>query len=707
MPSPSPAPEPQDRGPQSTTVYGAEPYRPQLAPEDERREIDKAVGRSQRLSDLREAMPAARNRRPYVASQPGEEAGDAGAEAAGGVARAPAAQPAAGNELTPAQRLTVIDQAALMLEALYAHLPLKRALHAIDPIQRLRLLRLRHEALDERAFQSEMIEIFTGLRDLHTNYLLPSDYQAKAAYLPFRIEEFYEAGERKYMVSVVSPRNTDVTLEVGNEVTHWNGVPIDLAVTRNANREAGSNLEARRAQGLEALTMRWLGMSLPPDEDWVILTHTKGGVTKESRFEWEVIDVRTADLERGMGMDVPVAGAPRPTSHVGLDLKTELLRRVRKCLFDAKALVAEAHAVQAAEAAATPAEAAAPAAAGLSTMPDVYPRFGAVTTPSGTFGYVRLATFAPRGANISGAVKEFVRILKTLPQNGLILDVRGNGGGFVNFGERILQTLSPQAITPEPFHFVTTPFTLRVAEAQGDLQPWMKPLKTALATGAGFSQGFPLTSPNACNDIGQVYQGPVVLVTDAFCYSTTDIFAAGFQDHQIGFILGCHGNTGAGGANVWEYASNLQGLALQPNPFGALPRGIRMRVAIRRSTRIGAQAGVPLEDLGVEPNERYFISRNDLLDHNADLIARAAAILKDLPLQGLTIATATAPPTPQVTVTASNLDRVDILVNGRPVDSVDVTAPSMTVTLPTPVLAGARLSAQGYRQNVLVASARA
>ena len=44
-----------------------------------------------------------------------------------------------------------------------------------------------------------------------------------------------------------------------------------------------------------------------------------------------------------------------------------------------------------------------------------------------------------------------------------------------------------------------------------------------------------------------------MLVTDAFCYSTTDIFAAGFQDHEIGTILGCHDNTGAGGANVWDH----------------------------------------------------------------------------------------------------------------------------------------------------------
>ena len=40
------------------------------------------------------------------------------------------------------------------------------------------------------------------------------------------------------------------------------------------------------------------------------------------------------------------------------------------------------------------------------------------------------------------------------------------------------------------------------------------------------SLGFPLTAPDAANDIGQRYHGPVVLVTDARCYSATDIFAA-------------------------------------------------------------------------------------------------------------------------------------------------------------------------------------
>src|SRR5262249_5688302 len=151
-------------------------------------------------------------------------------------------------------------------------------LHANDPIQALRLLRIRQAGLDEPAFHAAMMDVFLGLRDLHTNYILPAGYAKMFAFLPFRVEEFYEPGgvdpvppaapvkrRRKYVVSWVSPVNTVASLKEGVEVTHWNGSPIDLAVARNGNREAGSNPDARRAQGVESLTLRWLGMSLPPD----------------------------------------------------------------------------------------------------------------------------------------------------------------------------------------------------------------------------------------------------------------------------------------------------------------------------------------------------------------------------------------------------------------------------------------------------------
>jgi C-terminal processing protease CtpA/Prc len=618
--------------------------------------------------------------------------------------------------LGPQDRDVVIDQAIVMLEQIYAHLPLKRALHANDPIQSLRLLRLRQAALDERAFQSALMEIFLGLRDLHTNYILPTVYAEKFAYLPFRIEEFYEPGgvasaevpqSLKYVVSWVSRVNTIGTLKEGMIVTHWNGSPIDLAVARNGVREAGSNADARRAQGIEALTLRWLGMSLPPDEDWVNLTYTDGTKIYESRFDWEVIDAsdRPALLA---GLGDAAGSAPTPEAPpIGLDLKRLLLDRARKLIFNPRAVEVErearAHLERAAVAAPPPPQ------ANTSLFPDVFPRFEEVKTPSGNYGYIRLKSFAPTPADISGVVAEFGRILSTLPQTGLILDVRGNGGGYVNIGERILQMLTPRRITPEPFHFLATPLALQVvSEPRNGAQKWEETIRQGLESGASFSQGFPLTDEDECNITGQVYQGPVVLVTDALCYSTTDIFAAGFQDHEIGTILGCHSSTGAGGANVWDYYE-LQTKTMKPkNPFGGLPGGATMRVAARRCTRVGSRSGIPVEDYGVVTDVRYFMTKKDVVDENDDLIAAAAKILEPLPKYTLRLTSDSSDPLKTFMIDCSSVDRIDLFVNDRPALSREVSGnqTGLSVPLPFAATAGSILYAKGYREGKLVVNTR-
>jgi C-terminal processing protease CtpA/Prc len=112
--------------------------------------------------------------------------------------------------------------------------------------------------------------------------------------------------------------------------------------------------------------------------------------------------------------------------------------------------------------------------------------------------------------------------------------------------------------------------------------------------------------------VPQSYFGPVVLVTDARCYSAADIFAAGFQDNRIGLVLGVDGTTGAGGGNIWNMANLLDSL---PNaeeiPFQPLPGGADLSLVIRRVLRIGPNAGAPLEDYGVLADERHDMTRND------------------------------------------------------------------------------------------------
>ncbi len=210
-----------------------------------------------------------------------------------------------------------------------------------------------------------------------------------------------------------------------------------------------------------------------------------------------------------------------------------------------------------------------------SKIPGVF-TFRAVKTPSGTFAYVRIHTFlVPKPDNDKTFVDEFVRILGLLPQNGLILDVRGNPGGHIFAAERLLQVLTPRPIDPERFAFIVSPLTRQLCEVLTWLSDWKDSIVEAVETGAAFSHGFPLVPVAACNDRGQKYQGPVVLVTNARCYSATDIFSAGFQDHEIGTILGTSGATGAGGANVWDHELLLSLLPGLDSPFRACPGTLR------------------------------------------------------------------------------------------------------------------------------------
>ena len=563
---------------------------------------------------------------------------------------------AAATPLTLDERQLIVQQAQLMIEQLYVHLPLKRAMHAVDPVQRLRLVERRLESYSDRRFHDEMISIFIGLRDLHTNYILPEPFVGKIAFLPFRIEAFWEGDARRYLVTGVTPDLKAAPFGLGVEVTHWNGIPIDRAVSLNGERNGGSNVEARHERGLSSMTQRPMGLLSAPDEEWVDISFVADSAVHQVRFHWQVLEPSAA----------PTAAAPSPHADpiggaLGLDALTEEVRRAQKTVLAPDAIELE----QTIAAEGVPAD----QLDTVSTMPDVL-QFRRVPGPHGDLGYLRIRTFVV-GSSIEAFLNEVVRILELLPQTGLIIDVRGNGGGIIAAGELMLQLLSPRTIEPEHLHFINTPLTFELtANPASGFAPWHQSIGEAVETGTPFSDGLSLADGyrEACNAIGQRYFGPVVLITDALCYSTTDIFSAGFQDHGIGPVIGS-GNTGAGGANVWTYADVLQAL---PTHFKALPKQASMRVAIRRTTRVGARAGDPLEDLGVVSDIEYKMTRRDLLQQNVDLIAKAGEVLGAMPRRALAVQLTATAGGVDVAMTTAGLDRLDIYVDERPVATIDV-----------------------------------
>ena len=114
------------------------------------------------------------------------------------------------------------------------------------------------------------------------------------------------------------------------------------------------------------------------------------------------------------------------------------------------------------------------------------------------------------------------------------------------------------------------------------------------------------------------------MITDALSYSAADVFAAGFQDNNLGPILGTDPHTGAGGANVWTH--DLLRLWL-PDDLQPLPAGASFRIALRRATRANSRIGVPLEDLGVQPDHTRRPSYRDITEQNQDLLAAATRLI--------------------------------------------------------------------------------
>ena len=610
--------------------------------------------------------------------------------------------------LTLEQRRLLVDQALLLLSENYVHLPLKVAMHAVNPLQRLRVLRARMARQtpatmgEEWLFHREMSSVFHSVRDLHTNYLLPVPFAGKVAFLPFMIEKCYDAaGAEHYLITRTVTGYQAPQFGPGAEVTHWNGTPIARAVALNGAVFAGSNDAANLARGLESLTLRPLVIQAPPDEDWVRLTYIGlDGSDQELREEWKV----ATNLPPMTDLDA----ISEVSASMGLDLDSDEKSRAKKALY-----VREVVELERGRSSAELAAPAAVAGADLpTTMPGVF-RAREVVTPSGTFGQLRIFTFSVQDP--VAFRDEFVRLAAALPQNGLIVDVRDNGGGHIFASEFTLQTMTPRRIAPEPVQFVSSPLNLRICRrhkdnpAGIDLGPWFESLDLAIETGAQFSAASPITPESGANDIGQTYLGPVVLITDARVYSATDIFAAGFADHEIGTILGVDDNTGAGGANVWTHGL-LATLLNEPpppdetSPYVALPNGANLRVAIRRTLRVGKLAGTPVEDLGVKPQETHRMTQADLLEGNVDLLNRAGELLAAQPVRRLDLTTSFSGTTLTVAIDAQGIDRVDLYVDDRPISSEDLTGPVRIDILE--VTSGQLLRADGYDAGKLVASRR-
>ncbi len=561
-------------------------------------------------------------------------------------------------------RRLIVEQALLLLEQNYALLSFKAARYGINPVQRLRLMQTRlgrpEEPGPEWRFHAELVDIFNSLRDLHTRYKLPQPFNTAVARLPFLLKEFTEDDRRRYLVGrvIAGQPELDDNFRFGVEVTHWNGVPIARAVERFAERFPGANPDARHSRAVQWFTVRSMAFGPPPDEDWITIRYVDDtDTTREISLVWDVQSFVPAVAEG--------AEPDAVTEPLGVDIEGAQLARLRTLLFAPEFLAAE--------------RSGEPVATGSDGV-DVEAAFSTVfearrvSAGGREFGHLRLRTFLlPPATDIPGFVREFIRLLGELPADGLVVDIRGNGGGAIFASELCLQALIARPFEPEPAQFAVTPLNLRICRARDNMKPWRLSMEQGLDSGAAYSAAVPFTQPEWLAQVPQSYFGPVVLITDARCYSAADIFAAGFQDNRVGLVLGVDRNTGAGGGNVWELKRDMLGLLpADGSPFKPLPNGAELTIVIRRLLRVGEAAGAPLEDYGVVPNEHHDLTRNDILNDEADLMAQAAELLAKGAARRFDVELSEAGGELTATFQVLGIDRADVSADGRPRLTVDL-----------------------------------
>jgi len=540
--------------------------------------------------------------------------------------------------LNGAERFDVLDNWVHILDNLYAHLPLKLALYGFSPVRAIERLRQQVSELSDLQFHRELMMLINRLRDAHTQYSGPKTLQSAVASLPFLVESYGPASTPSYLVTKVNQRivRNEPHFVPGVKLEFWNGVPFDRAVDLHAEVETGGRPDARRARAVESLTLRALGYLPPPEEKWVVVQYRDlKDKVREIRFNWRVV-YPDRDPHASRSYSARTRRAINPAA--------ESIRRAKKLMFNTELWRAERKPKKASR-------------GGLPTTG--YEDFlSARFVMNAKYGYLRIWSFDVN--DDQGFLDAAIQLLKVLPDRGLIIDLRNNPGGLIWAAERMLQLFTPNSITPTKFALRATPLTAAMAATalnQQDLGPWAASLTSAAGTGELYSSHLPITSLEQCNDLGQFYGGPVVVVVDANTYSSGDLFTGGIVDNRIGPVLCIGEATGAGGANVWMSDDVSAAMESAGMPLPPLPQGTSFTVAVRRAVRSGDADGTLIEDAGIA-GQTYAMTRNDILDENRDLIRQCAKLLAAQPWTRLNV----------------NIDRGKLIIETAGLDQVDVYA---------------------------------
>jgi C-terminal processing protease CtpA/Prc len=485
------------------------------------------------------------------------------------------------------QRELMARQALFFIKNLFVHreLKIKDFGAGSDPVPRLEDMVKRAASLSDSEFHAAMQKIFLDLHDHHTNYMAPLPLRCSYAIAPLDFVDVYDNNTLKVVVrgrtTVLGEKAPETKVaQPGDELIALNGKPIKDVLEDMKRLSGGANDDAMTMGAIMHLAFVPLAEQPVPENDLIKYTLKRGNETIQidSRY-FAAVNIPSCVEEVKGRFSRRTFG------------RADFLRAENPHIRVYKDLVAPPSLAPFSEEGKLPVG-----------------QFYTISTPAGKLAKFDLETFVPEGQESSDSVIHMVKKLLEKSQDeadALIIDMRGNGGGLILLAEGLTQLFTPNAVAPMPVRYLPNDLnlTMFLNSNQGHENGWSKDTRDAIAAGARYTKPRVITSADAANRYGQVWFKPVVILTDASCYSACDLFAASMQDHAGATIIGTHASTGAGGANVMEYdIFRIIFDAANPasNPFLTLPGHQGMRVSWRQTIRAGKNAGALIEDAGVK-----------------------------------------------------------------------------------------------------------
>lgn len=481
------------------------------------------------------------------------------------------------------------------------------------------------EDLSNTDFYVKMEQTFQLMDDKHSVFVLPYPFNSSVATLGFEPKIFFDKDgddpmKRRYVVSDF-PTNLipeGSTIAVGSEILSFNGVPIDEAVRELGRNSYGSNKAAQIDSGVNLLAFRVLmGEQIPfeptVDIGFVNADGEEGVVT----LTWLFVEFRLPEmLDTMVRHFTPGDSGPcsRPRSSAWNIQKPDKSASVGPKLLNSNVRVVEEGRIP------------------IPVDPAFQARFQAevLSTSNGPIGRFVLPDFGSLAT--PELVAEITRVLSILPENGLIMDLRNNGGGQPDYVKLLVEMVS--GITPpqQPTSLRATQFTKDAFDSVTDeltpeefraLSGYRASIGTAIKVGEPFSGAtvglYSEVIANVSVPVPRAYFGPVVTLVNGITYSAGDLYSSLQADLDLSLLVGVSDNVGAGGASTLGYQTLAEMFPGVLDPLPGVTDYGHFTSSFSRYYRSGKKLGAIVENFGVKPEVRYYPTLDDALKQDCDL----------------------------------------------------------------------------------------